>query len=130
MEVGMRVQGGLLVMILVLGFAGATYAGSLKYDLDKDGTLDLAEMEAAAGAAFDRLDKDRDTTLDYKEANGRVDKKAFLAADPDKDTTLTKEEYIGMAERLFKAADVDGEGTLDARELRSRAGRALQRLLQ
>ena len=126
----MRVQGGLLATILVLGFAGATYAGSLKYDLDKDGTLDLAEMEAAAGAAFDRLDKDRDTTLDYREVKGRVNEKAFLAADPDKDTTLTEEEYIGMAERLFKAADVNNEGTLDARELRSRAGRALLRLLR
>jgi len=126
----MHARRGLLATILVLGFAGATYAGSLKYDLDKDGTLDLAEMEAAAGAAFDRLDKDSDATLDYKEVKGRVNKKAFLGADPDKDATLTKEEYIGMAERLFKAADVNNEGTLDARELRSRAGRALQRLLQ
>ena len=126
----MRVPNGLLATILVLGFAGTTYAGSLKYDLDKDGTLDLAEMEAAAGAAFDRLDRDRDATLDYSEAKGRVDKNAFLAADPDHDTTLTKEEYIQMAERLFKAADANNEGTLDTRELRSRAGLALQRLLQ
>ena len=31
---------------------------------------------------------------------------------------------------LFKAADVDGDGTLDADELRSPAGRNLEKLLE
>ncbi len=53
-----------------------------------------------------------------------------MAADPDKDNSLTKDEYIAMAEKLFKAADLENDGTLDARELRSHAGRALQRLLK
>jgi Ca2+-binding EF-hand superfamily protein len=125
----MRIKVVLLSLLLAFA-ASTTFARPLKYDIDKDGTLDLAEMEAAASAAFDRLDKDGDTTLAYDETKGRVGKNAFLAAEPDNDNTLTKAEYIGMAERLFKAADVNNEGTLDARELRSRAGRALQRLLQ
>jgi Ca2+-binding EF-hand superfamily protein len=126
----MRLHAGLLSLVFAVGLANASFAAPLKYDTDKDGTLDLAEMEAAAGAAFDRLNKDKDTTLEYHETKGRVSKKAFLAADPDKDNTLTKDEYIAMAEKLFKAADLENDGTLDARELRSRAGRALQRLLQ
>jgi Ca2+-binding EF-hand superfamily protein len=126
----MRAQAGLLSIIFAACLAGASFADPLKYDTDKDGTLDLAEMEAAAGAAFDRLNNDQDTTLEYKEAKGRLSNKAFVAADPDKDNSLTKDEYIAMAERLFKAADVENDGTLNARELRSKAGRALQRLLK
>jgi Ca2+-binding EF-hand superfamily protein len=126
----MRVQAGLLSIVFAVGLAGASLANPLKYDTDKDGTLDLAEMEAAAGAAFDRLNKDQDTTLEFREASGRMSKKAFTAADPDKDNSLSKDEYVAMAERLFKAADTEHDGTLDARELHSRAGRALLRLLK
>jgi hypothetical protein len=126
----MRMQAGLLSIIFAASLAGTSFADPLKYDTDKDGTLDIAEMQAAAGAAFDRLNKDQDTTLEYGEAKGRVSKKAFVAADPDKDNSLSKDEYIAMAEKLFKAADLENDGTLDARELRSKAGRALQRLLK
>ncbi len=57
--------------------------------------------------------------------------KADLAhADPDKDTTLTKDEYLALVEKKFKAADPDNEGTLDAKELHSKAGRALLKLLK
>jgi hypothetical protein len=39
-----------------------------KCDTDKDKTLDLAEVKAAASAHFDRLDKDADGTLDAKKS--------------------------------------------------------------
>lgn len=95
-----------------------------------DGTLDLAQMEAAAAAAFEKLNKDGDTTLDYSEAKERLSRDAFLAADPDADKTLSKQEYVEMAEKLFNAADTNNNGVLDAKELRSHAGQALLRLLQ
>jgi hypothetical protein len=126
----MRTKIGLFSLLFMTCISGTALASPMKYDIDKDGTLDLAEMEAAAGAAFDRLDKDSDKTLAYDEAKGQVSKKAFIAADPDKDATLTKDEYIAMAEKLFKAADVNNEGTLDRTELKSRAGRALLKLLR
>ncbi|MEI9916967.1 MAG: hypothetical protein WDN29_15500 [Methylovirgula sp.] len=44
----MRVQAGLLSIVFAVSLAGASFADPLKYDTDKDGTLDLAEMEAAA----------------------------------------------------------------------------------
>jgi hypothetical protein len=99
-------------------------------DTDKDGTLDLAEVKAAASALFDKLDTDSDATLEAKELKGRLGKDAIKSADPDHDGTLTKEEYLAIVEKLFHKADSDHEGTLDAKELRSKAGQALLRLIK
>jgi hypothetical protein len=100
------------------------------FDTDNDGTLDLPEVEKAAGAAFDRLETDNDATLDRKEVGSRIPKKEFAAADPDNDDTLTKDEYLALAGKLFKQADKDDDGTLDAKELKSKAGKALLRLMR
>jgi Ca2+-binding EF-hand superfamily protein len=103
---------------------------SVMFDTDNDGTVDLAEAKKAASALFDKLDKDKDGTLDKRELRGRLSAKELAAADPDKDGTLTKDEYLAVVEQRFKAANPDNDGTLDAKELRSRAGRALVRLLK
>jgi hypothetical protein len=42
---------------------------------------------------------------------------------------LSKDEYLALIERWFRAADRDHDGTLDAAEFRTPAGRALLRLL-
>jgi Ca2+-binding EF-hand superfamily protein len=76
-----------------------------KYDRDSDQTLDLAEMNTAASARFERFNKDADTSLDMREVKGVIGVKAFAAADTDHD------------------------GTLDAKELKSKAGRTLKRLI-
>jgi len=49
---------------------------------------------------------------------------------PTRNGTLSKDEYLKVVEDRFKAADRDYDGTLDEKELRSRAGRALLPLLQ
>ncbi|WP_020174296.1 hypothetical protein [Methyloferula stellata] len=103
---------------------------AVPFDTDKDGTLDLAEAKAAASATFDKLDKDSEGTVDAKEAKGHVSKSDFTAGDPDSDKTLTKDEYLGIVEKLFKAADPDSDGTLTAKELKSKAGKALVKLLK
>jgi Ca2+-binding EF-hand superfamily protein len=100
------------------------------FDTDNDGTVDLAEAKAAAGALFDKLNKDKDNTVDTKELQGRLSKVDLAAADPDKDGTLTKDEYLAVVEARFKAADPDNDGTLDAKEISSTAGKALVRLLK
>jgi len=43
---------------------------------------------------------------------------------------LSKDEYLALVEKLFKKADTNNDGTLDAKEMRSKAGRALERLLR
>ena len=58
------------------------------------------------------------------------DRRSCLLGFPDKDGTVSKDEYLKLVEERFKAADRDNDGTLDDNELRSRAGRALLRLLQ
>jgi Ca2+-binding EF-hand superfamily protein len=100
-----------------------------KYDTDKDKTLSLDEVKAAASAHFDRLDKDADKTLQASEVKGVLGPTAFKAADTDHDGTLSKEEYLGLVEKLFKQADSNHDGTLDAAELRSKTGRELKRLI-
>ncbi len=100
------------------------------FDLDGDGTLDLAEAKKAASALFARLDRDHEGTLDKRELAGRLSAREVAAADPDHDGTLTRDEYLAIVEKRFNAANRDGDGTLDAKELRSSAGRALLRLLR
>ena len=63
-------------------------------------------------------------------AIGRLTAKELAIADPDHDGTLTLDEYLAIVEQRFKAADRDNDGTLEAKELRSPAGRALLRLLR
>jgi hypothetical protein len=92
--------------------------------------VDLDEAKKAASAVFDRLERDKDGTLDKRELSRRVSAKELAAADPDHDGTLTKDEYLALVEQRFKAADPDNDGTLDAKELNSGAGRALLRLLR
>ena len=100
------------------------------FDLDADGTLDLAEVKKAAAALFARLDPDHDGTLDKRELRGRLTARELAAADPDHDGTLSLDEYLAVVEKRFNAANRDNDGTLDARELRTPAGRALLRLLR
>jgi hypothetical protein len=54
----------------------------------------------------------------------------LAAADPDHDGTLTLDEYLAIVEKRFHAANRDNDGTLDAGELRTPAGRMLLRLLR
>jgi Ca2+-binding EF-hand superfamily protein len=123
---------GLSVAILPFASSSKSFAAPALAALDKDndGTLDLAEVKAAAASVFDKLDKDSDATLDSKEIGGRAGKKEFKEADPDHDGTLTKDEYLGLVEKLFNAADADKDGTLTAKDLKSMAGRSLLRLIQ
>jgi Ca2+-binding EF-hand superfamily protein len=100
-----------------------------KYDTDKDKTLSLDEVKAAAAAHFDKLNKDGDSTLEASEVKGVLGQKAFAAADTDHDGTLSKPEYLALVEKLFKRADTNHDGTLSATELQSRAGTALKRLI-
>jgi Ca2+-binding EF-hand superfamily protein len=100
-----------------------------KWDPDHDGTLDMAEINKAADALFDKLDVDHDGTLDMRELAGRVTKSEFDAADKDHDGTLDKSEYESIVAQRFHVANRDNDTTIEANELRTRAGKALLKLL-
>ena len=131
----------LALTALILGIAGALtvigpaqaakYSADARFktwDPDNDGTIDLAEANKAAGAKFDSLEADHDGTLDRKEMSStKVDRKTFNKADPDKDGTLTKDEYLTIVKSRFEAAD--GPRRKFQREFKSKAGKALARLL-
>jgi hypothetical protein len=99
-------------------------------DPDNDGTVSLDEAKQAASALFDRIDRNRNGVLNKRELGGRVTPQEFAVVDRNKDGMLNKNEYLSVVEKRFKAADPDNDGTLDEKELTSRAGRALLRLLQ
>jgi hypothetical protein len=111
------------------GKAWAVHSVIQELDSDKDLTLDLAEARKAAGAMFDRLERDHDGTIEPKEIGPRISKRDFALADADHDGTLTRDEYVALAETLFRAADVGGVGELGEKELHTAAGRALVRLI-
>jgi Ca2+-binding EF-hand superfamily protein len=109
----------------------SAYAGNAltAADTDADGTLDKAEVDKAAAATFDKLDTDKDGQLDKAEVGKRLSKVSFAAADPDHDGQLSKDEYTAAADRYFAAADTDHDGAVDAKELKTKPGRALDRLI-
>ncbi len=110
-------------MSLNVGLKGRERKGSRV--VGRDFCLRLSVPDGALN-----LNKDQDDTLDRKELGSLLTAQEFVAADPDKDSTLTKEEYVALATKLFKQADVDGDGKLEAKELNSKAGRALLRLIR
>ena len=79
---------------------------------------------------FAKLDPDHDGTLGVRELRGRLTAKELKTADPDHDGALTLDEYLALVEQRFRAAGPDNDGTPDAKEFKSRAGRALLRLLK
>jgi Ca2+-binding EF-hand superfamily protein len=121
---------GFAAILAPQSFAAGGRTALQVLDPDNDGTVDLAEAKAAATKLFDKLDRDHDGTLDQRELKGRVSAKDFKAADPDSDGTLDKDEYLSLVEKEFKVADPDNDGTLDGKELATKSGLALQRLLK
>ena len=106
-------------------------ASDLLEDHDKDhsGSLDLDEVKKAAGAVFDKLDKDHGGTLDRKEIGSRLSDADFAAADPDHSGALSRDEFVAAAEKLFKEADAGHDGKLTKDDLKTPAGKALEKLL-
>jgi len=123
------VVGGILAAPLPASSETKRTDPSQGLDTDRDDTVDLDEAKKAAAALFDRLDANHDGTIDRHEVGTRLGAGDFAAADVDKEGTLTKEEYLAIVEQRFKAADTDN-GTLTAKEMQTKTGRVLLRLLK
>lgn len=124
---GVFALAGVLAAPVAPALAKKAGSAAARLDTDNDSTVDINEANKPAEALFDKLDKDKDGTLDKKELQGRLTRESFAAADPDKDGTLTRDEYLSAISSLFKDADPDNDGTLDAKELASKKGKDLVR---
>jgi len=62
-------------------------------DTDNDSTVDANEVEKSAEGLFDKLDTDKDGSLEPEELHGRLSEKEFKAADPDNDGTLDEKIF-------------------------------------
>lgn len=100
-------------------------------DLDRNGTLSLAEAKSAAAKRYDDLNPDLDDALDREEARRRsLASATFRAADADRNGAVSKAEWLALVERRFEAADPDRDGSLNRAELRSEKGKAAARFLR
>lgn len=103
----------------------------VRFDLDHDGTLDLAEAKSAAAYEFDKLETDHDGTLTRQELGNRVSASELKRVDPDNDGTLDKAEYLKLVENRFDAAAGGPDKTIKTATLSSsEAGRRLLQLMQ
>ena len=74
--VAILLSGTCLVLMSASTEARRSSASILRMlDPNHDGHVDLAEAKSAASMLFDRLDQDKDGTLDAKELHGRLAKK-------------------------------------------------------
>lgn len=105
--------------------------GPGRFDLDHDGTLDLAEAKSAAAYEFDKLEADHDRTLTPQELGSRASASEIKRVDPDNDGTLDKAEYLKLVETRFDAAAGGPNKTIKTASLSSsKAGRRLLQLMQ
>ena len=97
---------------------------------DNQGVLSHVDAIALAGTAFDRINTDNDGSLDARELEGRLTPAELANEDPDKDGTLDKGEYLAAVDTRFGAINAKARNILSCRELRSKPGEALLRLLK
>jgi hypothetical protein len=125
-----------VALVCAIGAASPVLAQSKRmgpvalFDKDNDATVDFYEAKMAAIALFDKLEINKQGTLDRMQLRGRLGPRAFAAADVNHDNVLNMGEFLALVVQRFKTADPDNDGTLSAAEFKTRAGRALLRLLK
>jgi hypothetical protein len=117
---------------------GRAPSGLMRYDANKDGTVDRAEWKAGQEARFRRLDANGDGKLTKEELFARTpgansvlpsDRQAqrqstyFLLLDANKDGVVTLPEFMVQTDRNFARCDTNNDGRIDTAECRT----ALQR---
>jgi Ca2+-binding EF-hand superfamily protein len=92
-----------------------------RFDTNKDGFIDLAEMKTARAAVFDRLDTNKDGQLTPDEMrNGRPSRRQRAA---NAQRTVSRDEFFARAERSLARRDTDKDGRLSFAEFSQRRTR-------
>ena len=100
-------------------------------DPDNDGTVDLTEAKDAATKLFDKLDGDQGRHARQEGIARPPQRQGFRRRrTPTRTARSTRPEFLAVVEKRFTAADPDKDGTIDAKELKSAAGKSLAKLLK
>lgn len=114
-------------------FASSASAADVTFssiDQDHNGTIEEKEAQTLGGAAFARLDANKDGKLAAAEIEGRLTPDVLKAADPNKDGGLNAEEYAALVTARFKLVNTNADGKVGERELASPAGDLLLIMLK
>lgn len=95
-------------------------------DANGDGAITRAEAEAARGAMFNRLDRDRDGYLSTSEQNAAqgMGRRGLEGADADNDARISRAELMAQPYRAFDRLDANSDGAISAAELETVRTRA------
>ncbi|MFD1788731.1 EF-hand domain-containing protein [Sphingomonas floccifaciens] len=96
--------------------------GLARLDTDGDGRVTRAEFDTGSQARFDRMDTNRDGTIDATEMAALPGGGRGMRADTNGDGKLTRAESDAMSKERFDRMDVNGDGVLDAAELQAGGG--------
>lgn len=97
-------------------------AGMARMDADKDGRVTRAEFDAASRTRFERMDTNRDGTVDATEMAALPGGGRGMRADTNGDGKLSQAEFDAQTRERFDRVDVNGDGVLDAAELKAGPG--------
>lgn len=96
--------------------------GLARMDGDGDGRVTRAEFDTSSRTRFDRMDTNKDGTVDATEMAALSGGGRGLRADINGDGKLTQGEYDAQTKERFDRLDVNGDGVLDAAELQAGPG--------
>lgn len=94
-----------------------------KLDTNKDGFVELSDLEKSLMRIFDRADTNKDGAVDAEEIKAISGKRAeqmqkrIMRADANGDGKVTRQEMIAKAPAWFERADADKDGKVSKAEM-------------
>lgn len=110
-----------IAAILAWGVTGTARAGNFNtLDRNRDGYLDMKELDQPAAELFRTYDRNQDGALDEEEFRQiKSARSRFEELDLDRNGRIDLDELRQAASRRFQACDANGDGRLDAEEIRA-----------
>jgi len=110
-----------IAAILTWAAAGTAWAADFNtLDRNRDGHIDMKELDPPATELFRTYDRNKDGALDaeeFRQIQGA--RSRFEELDLDRNGRIDLDELRQAASRRFQACDANGDGRLDAEEIRA-----------
>ncbi|MDD5170345.1 MAG: EF-hand domain-containing protein [Syntrophales bacterium] len=112
------VMAGMIVILAMSGIVWGADTALGTLDKNKDGRLDMKELDEEAQSIFRQHDRNRDGYLDRGEFEAvKGAHSPFTSLDTTRDGRIDPAELKKAAERRFKECDTNNDGYLDEAEL-------------